>query len=152
MNRCTFSIKYLKIDNIVQSARLSHPYEVSIKNNTIYSFLHFHNSNNSFRVVQLATLGIASIFALPIKSNNITVSELIVMNFSTFPNFPENEGQLIIEATNDYFCSKCYYFIAITSDSDFIGSIIFLREKDPIPLTVHHILKEWLQQQTLFSN
>lgn len=40
----------------------------------------------------------------------------------------------------------------VAAPSKFVGEVIFLRERDPIPLSTNHALKDWLLPNSLWNN
>ena len=42
------------------------------------------------------------------------------------------------------FCSKCYYYVLVSTERRFVGQVVFLRLYDPVPLSINHVFKERL--------
>lgn len=69
------------------------------------------------------------------------IEELEAIALDQYPIFTTQAGDFAVSSEAPEFCSQCYYFILVTTQTKFKGQIVFSRLYDPIPLSTNHMFK-----------
>lgn len=89
----------------------------------------------------MISAGKANIYIMPFKESNKTLTEVLAIDYKNYPIIDTIDGDYVVSSRDDNFCSNCFYYIHVVTESKFVGEVVFVRMYDPIPLTVNHIFK-----------
>ena len=80
-------------------------------------------------------------YIYPLKDQKIALKDVLKMDIESYPIVDKDQREYIVKEYAPEFCYDCFYLVVVSTETTFDGEIIFLRNKDPIPLTTNHILK-----------
>jgi hypothetical protein len=122
------------------------PYQVELENSRSKFFLYYHNSKESFRVIEMIEQGDANIAAFPVTLGT-RVEDLINRNIQDFPFVEKEFGDLKIDESSSDFCLNCYYFIAVKGQPLVHEELLVIPASSPIPLKVGSTMKDSIANQ-----
>jgi hypothetical protein len=73
------------------------------------------------------------------------------LKLQDYPIIDTSNEEHIVKETDKSFCFECYYLVTFSTSTAFSGEVIFLRNKDSIPLTTNYMVKEWLLPNSEYS-
>jgi hypothetical protein len=148
---CSFQISYISLDTPLSNAKLSQPYELVLEQGEAKTFIYYHANSIPFKVVKMVGAGQLEAYILPMSTPELTLKDALHKNYKDYPIKDTDAREHIVDTADPSFCFDCFYIVVVTAPSTFTGEVIFLRSKDPIPLTANYMLKQWLLPKSEFK-